>query len=89
MSGCRIGKVNFKSGGSVHVLNTPKRSELHNSVENMSAMCSREDAIFVAYTVLYSDRTSKAGWSYAEGITNSDMLGAIENMKTKLIDLEF
>jgi hypothetical protein len=88
MSGCRIGKISFKSGGSIHVLKTEPRSDLHYSVDRMAEACADKDAIFAFFGVMHKDRTVAAGWPYKAGITNADILGAVGEVKRRLIEGE-
>lgn len=88
MTGCRIGKVKFKSGGIVYNLNIKPRGELHKSIEAAASKIN-DESLLLGWFLMRKDRTVVTGWSYEEGVCQADMVGAAEVLKTTMQKVEW
>lgn len=83
---CRIGKVKFKSGGSLQLLPDRQRTHFHKSVENLSKSID-ERTHAVGFFILRKDHTVVTGISYDTGFTAMELQGACEYLKSDLMDV--
>lgn len=86
-SKCRIGKIKFKSGGEMQLIRTEPRSYCSVAVQNMSK-CIDERTVVVGFFTISENRTVRTGLSYEAGITNCDLLGGVEALKSDILQRE-
>lgn len=76
----------MKNGGAeIRVLSAERVGTfVAGAPENLS-MSMDTETLGVAFVVLQNDRTVRLGFCYESGITNSDLLGMVEALKTEII----
>jgi hypothetical protein len=84
LNNCRIGKVKFKSGGTIHVLPQKNRVFCNGAVEQLSNHIN-EETLAVGWFVVRKDRSNTTGWYGDYGTMTVDMLGGVEVLKKDIM----
>lgn len=86
MTGCRIGKVTLKSGGTIYKF--PDRNlTIHDSghafeaLDRANQLVREGQARMVAVAVLKSDDSVMSGFSKKDNVGGLSVLGAIEDLR--------